>query len=106
MALQFREIALNDVPDLVQIDAQVVVNDNVPKRDDAAPVDLRVRARCVRGQPARRFRERVKIAQDSVLCFTITEEEVAAIRRILLDKNDALTDVDEVESIRVHSDLD
>jgi len=101
--LKHRQILLHDIPDPFDIDAQVLVNDNIPKALDVPPVHFRMLLFQRVGKSLRGLGKDLQVAHDRVLSFGISEEDVFALFRVHDHALDAFLDINQIEPVILHN---
>jgi hypothetical protein len=84
-ALQRRQIALDHFPDAGQVDAEIVVDEDIPKACDGEPGDIGVCRLQLGGEALGRFGEFLEFPEGCLLSLAIGEEALAALGRVRPD---------------------
>src|SRR4030042_6159537 len=102
LPLQIRQVMLDNVPDLVGIYAEVIVDHHIPKSRDPVPVHAwDARFQGIR-QIAGGFSEGLQVAKDRILGFGIGEEGLLAFLGIGFNPLDTFGNMDEVDILVFH----
>src|SRR5260370_31449724 len=91
-------------PNKFKIDAEVLVDNNIPERDDLGPRNVGVRLAHFRGNRATGFAEQRQTVQDRALDQIIVNERFPALFGKFRDQLRLFDSVEKTESIGPHSD--
>jgi hypothetical protein len=94
--------APNNLPDLLKVNAKVIVNHNVPESRNRAPIHLQALSLQALGEPSGGFGQRLQVSKDSVLGLFVGEEEFFAFVSIFSDPIDTLQNMLEIRPIILH----
>src|ERR1019366_2453927 len=93
LRFQLRQVPHDGRPDFLEVDAEVVVYENVPHRGYLGPGNVRMRASDLIRQASDRFANDLEVMKDPGLNQFVAIECRSATARILLDAFDRLQDV-------------
>src|SRR5450759_424798 len=103
LLLEKGKVVLHDIPDDLDRDAEVVVDDPVPHPGHALPRDVGVCGAGARRDLLGGLADDLKVANDSVLGFQILAEGGLAGGRERENSGNRLVDVPEIDEIILHS---
>jgi hypothetical protein len=103
LPLQYRNILLGSAPDKVQIDAHVVVNEDIAHPGHAPPSDFGMPITQLSGEPLRRFANDLQLPDDRVLSHRFGEKLLFPNSCIRFNFGDGAKDVFKVVGVSTYS---
>ena len=95
----------NNLPDRADIDAEIVVDENVPEAGDSAPRDIRLAVLRRPAEALARFSQGLQIADDRVLNEAGFAKALLVASDIFLDSGDAFEHVLQIYPVRLRARL-
>lgn len=99
------ELLVDDLPDEIKINAEVVMDELVAHAGDLPPRQVRVRPREASREPLYRLPDDLEVAEHRVLRLPICEELRATAGRVRHDGTNGVTNMEQVRAVVLHNAL-
>lgn len=97
------QVALHDVPDQLEVDAEVLVDELVPHARDLPRRDLWIKRPGLLRHPFDRLAEHLDVADDGILGLAVGEEGVATVLGLFEDRVERVNRVKQLGPVVFHN---